>query len=357
MESLLGHYYSRIKGSQEDIASEGLAYILNRSAIASDAIRNYIKNECGVDLPGLLFRTQVSGEKYETPDIVGTDEHTRERLIIEAKFWAALTANQPVEYQKRLSGENNVLMFVCPVLRVRLLWDELARRIQNEKMEASFDDQRQIISFPNNCFLIIKTWDQILRHVKDALIQGEDRSLVSDIDQIIGFCNKIDDIAFMPILEKEFSPSIGKRIYSYYLLIDKIIDTLKRKVDVNLRGMQATGQAWGYTRYFKVGNLGLSLNLNFKYWYEKAETPFWIGIKISNEGISKWIVTPELTDACRKFESKSLGKKKLFLIDGIPHFPLFPKLNEPEDIVLEDISSDIVNIINAVSESLDLKPT
>ena len=357
MESLLGHYYSRIKGSQEDIASEGLAYILNRSTIASEAVRKIVKNECGIDLPDLSFRTQVSGEKLERPDITGFDEHARERLIIEAKFWAALTANQPVEYLKRLSGENNVLMFVCPDLRVRLLWDELVRLIQIANIEVSLDDQRQIASFPNNCYLIIKTWDQILHHVKESLLQGEDRSLVSDIDQIIGFCNKIDDIAFMPILQQDLSPSIGKRIYSYYSLIDKIIDTLKRKVEVNLSGLKATAQYGGYIRYFKVGNLGLSLILNFKYWYEISETPFWIGVQIVNEGkgewTNKWEVTPELTNACEKVES--LQKRKLFKIkigiDKVPHFPLFPKLNEPEEIVLEDISSDIVNIINAVSQT------
>jgi hypothetical protein len=33
MASLLGQFYSRIKGSQEDIDSEGLAYILQRSSL------------------------------------------------------------------------------------------------------------------------------------------------------------------------------------------------------------------------------------------------------------------------------------------------------------------------------------
>jgi hypothetical protein len=344
MESLLGHYYSRIKGSQEDIASEGLAYILNRSPIASEAVRRMVKNECGIDLPDLLFKTQVSGEKLERPDIIGFDEYAKERLIIEAKFWAALTANQPVEYLKRLSGENNALMFVCPALRVHLLWDELVRLIQIANIEVSLDDKRQVASFSNNCCLFIKTWDQVLSHVKESLLQGEDRSLVSDIDQIIGFCNKIDDIAFMPILQQDLSPSIGKRVYSYYLLVDKIIATLKRKLDVNLSGLKASPQYGGYARYFRVGHLGLSLNLNFKHWYEKSETPFWITIKSINE--NEWEVTQELTNACKKVES--LQKKKLFMIDGVPHFPLFPKLNEPEETVLEDISSDIVSIIKAV---------
>jgi hypothetical protein len=38
MESLLGQFYTRIKGSQEDIASESLTYILQRSVKAKNTI-------------------------------------------------------------------------------------------------------------------------------------------------------------------------------------------------------------------------------------------------------------------------------------------------------------------------------
>ena len=38
MESLLGQFYNRIKGSQEDIASEGLTYIHNKSIRARQTI-------------------------------------------------------------------------------------------------------------------------------------------------------------------------------------------------------------------------------------------------------------------------------------------------------------------------------
>ncbi len=38
MASLFGQFYSRIKGSQEDIASESLVYIRNKSMRARQAI-------------------------------------------------------------------------------------------------------------------------------------------------------------------------------------------------------------------------------------------------------------------------------------------------------------------------------
>lgn len=50
MESLLGQFYSRIKGSQEDIASIGIAYILGKSRTARDSLDRMIHHDIGIDL-------------------------------------------------------------------------------------------------------------------------------------------------------------------------------------------------------------------------------------------------------------------------------------------------------------------
>jgi hypothetical protein len=50
----------------------------------------------GVDLPAdLAFHSQVGDPQSGRPDLVATDDLGSERLIIEAKFWANLTGNQP----------------------------------------------------------------------------------------------------------------------------------------------------------------------------------------------------------------------------------------------------------------------
>lgn len=126
MQSLLGQSYSRIKGSQEDIASEGLTYILQRSKSARLAINKIIKSDCGLDFEDLIFSTQNSGKNLERPDIPGFDANGKEVLILEAKFWAALTDNQPMEYLKRLK-QNSALVFICPKPRVRPVFGELLR--------------------------------------------------------------------------------------------------------------------------------------------------------------------------------------------------------------------------------------
>lgn len=95
MQSLLGLFYSRIRGSQEDIASEGLAYILQRSEAARLAVRKLIKADCGLELSDLTYVTQNVGEKLERPDVSGFDIDGKEVLILEAKFWLPyLTTSQ-----------------------------------------------------------------------------------------------------------------------------------------------------------------------------------------------------------------------------------------------------------------------
>ena len=47
-------------------------------------------------------RTQATGEEGERPDLAGFDRNGRERVLVEAKFWAGLTDNQPIAYLERL---------------------------------------------------------------------------------------------------------------------------------------------------------------------------------------------------------------------------------------------------------------
>jgi hypothetical protein len=69
MASLLGQFYTRIKGSQEDIASEGLAYILQRSISVRKALNKIIQIESGIEFEDINYITQNVGEKLERPDI------------------------------------------------------------------------------------------------------------------------------------------------------------------------------------------------------------------------------------------------------------------------------------------------
>ena len=100
--SLLAYLSPRFTGQTENIAVEALGYILSTSEAAREGLVSLLQSG-GAEVEGLSrIRTEVTGDKGERPDLVGWDENGDERLLIEAKFWAGLTDNQPNGYLKRL---------------------------------------------------------------------------------------------------------------------------------------------------------------------------------------------------------------------------------------------------------------
>jgi hypothetical protein len=102
-DSLLSHLATKFAAHEENWATEALGYILRRSPVARDTVRDLV-GKLGVALPAsLVYANQVSGDDDARPDLVARDDQGTQRLLIEAKFWAGLTEHQPVTYLERLS--------------------------------------------------------------------------------------------------------------------------------------------------------------------------------------------------------------------------------------------------------------
>ena len=124
--ALLAHLYSHIKGSQEDVATLSLQYIVQENALNrafTKQLMNTIKEESDLELN---YVCQYVGEKRERPDMAGIDPYGKETILCEAKFYTGLTENQPNTYLERLKNENGLgLVFICPDVRRNTLWDKL----------------------------------------------------------------------------------------------------------------------------------------------------------------------------------------------------------------------------------------
>ena len=127
--TLLSHLARNLTDRTEDLAVEALGYILGKSPASREALNSMVGN----DIPRVVrVATQVIGEDRTRPDLVGFDGHGQERVLIEAKFWAALTENQPNTYLERLPDDDtSLLLFVAPEARLQSLWPELLRRTRN----------------------------------------------------------------------------------------------------------------------------------------------------------------------------------------------------------------------------------
>ena len=340
MASLLGQFFTRISGSQEDIASEGLAYILNSSTMAKSAINIFINTRTGIALDRINYLTQSTGKNNERPDISGIDENGEEKIIIEAKFWASLTGNQPVEYLNRLKS-SSVLIFICPSLRENSLSNEIETRLNTAGIDYTLNDK---VFKLDEKYIIIANWFEVLLLLKSTLTEGNERLLVSDVDQLIGFCEKIDTASFLPIMGTDLSPAYARRINSYCDLVDKITDRLVAIGNASLQGMRAAPQKYGYTRYLLIGKYGVALDVDMKMWELYVDTPFWVLIKYYKSG-QAWEQPDEL--------KKRLKEVSVLKNMGIYQTPrgndlsiaIVPRIDAVEDEVIEDIVNSIKSLI------------
>ncbi len=267
MQSLLGLFYNKIKGSQEDIASEGLAYILNNSIESGNVINEIISSNTDLTFPKLLYKNQSSGDNLERPDISGVDEDGKEVVLIEAKFWASLTHNQPSGYLERLDNDT-VLIFLVPTLRIRAVFDEVLQKIQKEYSGIEVDaKKRKIRIVSTNQYILFKSWNKVLNQIKSKMTYENDPFLISDVNQIIGFCDIIDNNSFKPIMDKDLSQDIPKQIHSYYDIVDNVVDELNNQLGGDMHMLNRTAQRYGgYHRYFGIENIGFAVCMKMDLW-------------------------------------------------------------------------------------------
>ena len=137
MGSVLGHIVQRrFSQHSEDIATDALAYILGASEAARAGFLRLLRGIVP-ELPDLYFRTQQA-EGSARPDMWGYDLGTP-RVLVENKFWAGLTDNQPVTYLGLLAEypQPTILLVVVPAARGAAVWRELCRRVDGSGIEIS----------------------------------------------------------------------------------------------------------------------------------------------------------------------------------------------------------------------------
>ena len=112
--ALLAHLYSRINGSQEDVATAALQYIISSSAELKRAFNKLLADVIKIEFdPDTRYSLQSVGKNKERPDMSGADSDGKEIILCEMKFYAGLTFNQPNTYLDRLKEENGkALVFV-----------------------------------------------------------------------------------------------------------------------------------------------------------------------------------------------------------------------------------------------------
>ncbi|MFI6259373.1 hypothetical protein ACIBCL_25160 [Micromonospora zamorensis] len=209
---VLAHLARRFTVSEENLATEALTYLLQASPIARAAM-NDLARDLGADLPpNLQYVGQVGADGVGRPDIVGIDMADRERLILEAKFGAGLTEQQPGGYLARIThGASGMVLVVAPSVRLPSLWRELLAEVALPYQPEAV--QLRHVKVGVLTTLAFVSWRDVVTRVRDALRAKNEVDLSEDAEQLLALTEVMDSGAYLPARHGEFSQRAGQLVH------------------------------------------------------------------------------------------------------------------------------------------------
>ena len=277
-DTLLAYLIPKLTSKVEDSATEALAYILNKS----DASKKALADLVGIGAADIgRVETQVTASDGSQPDLVCFDTGNEKRIIVEAKFWAGLTGNQPNAYLEQLPETGrSVLLFIAPDVRIGTLWASISDRANSGEfpLEPVRSPDRMPTAKVSGAerYLMLVSWSNLLNGM---LAVAENSDISADILQLRGLAQRQDEDAFLPLHAEELGPAFARRVKGFVRLINDAVDT--RGVAegwMSIQGLSATSQRYGYGRYFRCSGTEEAwwFGINHDQWATRGDTPLWL---------------------------------------------------------------------------------
>lgn len=275
--SFIAERYHR---KSEDVASDVVTYLINEFPV-QDAIRALL-TKLGFPDPPFRFRacSRRSGENG-IPDIKLYDKDGNARIIIENKFWAILTQNQPCGYLKDSGVE--LVLFVVPKSRVRRIWKEVCRCCARDEMCGPVTD---IVGYPlqplgriHEKYVAAISWDDLIDVFKqDAENTPELQVFVSQLGRLCEVEEKMEIRDIRAEHVGEGAKVVAEDVYKFMRLVKPIVEAAEaggffranEKQDKSSRGDFHIGFAG------ELGAWKAWIGFDARVWAKNGETPIWI---------------------------------------------------------------------------------
>ncbi|HEY8601851.1 MAG TPA: hypothetical protein VIL85_25720 [Thermomicrobiales bacterium] len=349
--SLFGHLAAKFAASEENLATEALHYLLDRSSIAKRAFLRYV-GETGISLPDdLFFQTQVGGVDSAIPDLVGHDATGTQLLIVEAKFWAGLTGNQPVTYLRRLPpGAPGILLFLAPAQRFPTLWPELKRLCHEQHIvlgdERGVTNELLAVRVDTHHFLALASWRSVLAFLLRTLEVEGQQAQAEDVRQLVGLCTRMDDRAFLPLRTEELTDAnIPARVVQYSQLADDVTDKLRVEKLISSKGLRATGAKGWYGRYMRIGDFAGLLHFSAWKWRDRQLTPLWLSLYDVRD--EKWLPATRAKE--RLVALEMADPPRLLVVNDEITIPLFLPTGVERATVVEALLRQMREVIDLLN--------
>jgi len=341
MASLLS--YLLAGSEQEEVyATNALTYLLEQRQSYADALLTDWAKQTGVTLPLQLTFTAEMRVDEGRCDIAGQDASGTTHIMLEGKFWAALTDNQPGTYLTvlRRATDNGLLIFVAPNARFETVWPELLRRvafsgyaINGRATEAA--QLRFAKLHGTGCVLALTSWAAVLNTLESEAVRAGDTGYVSDVQQLAALCERMDTTGFLPLKSSDLNSTVGRRHIELRLLLD---DLQKRLVHTGVAaknpGTVKSGDWWpmllaerrAYLRFWVQG------------WAMHRQTPCWLVFPKAGDNLMSEEELSRLQRLFRETPARLVADREYWFV------PLFPKLGAERDAVLQDLLLQVSSV-------------
>ena len=268
--SLLSFIAQRHTIGLEDVATDALFFILRHSTFAREALSDFLGDDRG-PLPIAKAQPWAADAHGAVPDLACFDEDDNLVALIESKFWAPLTRNQPVTYWQGLPDDKPaVLLFLAPDYRVDQdsLWDELVDRLRNAGHELGTADREvSLITAPAKVGqrrLMLTSWQLLLDRMAQRSKKDGDAQACFEIAELQGLAA---------------SAIAGDNPKSDDNLKKLIADAMKRVEQsdwANTDGL-AVGQGLGFHgRYLRLAGASAWLGIDYEAVKQMPDKPLWL---------------------------------------------------------------------------------
>jgi hypothetical protein len=217
------------------------------------------------------------------------DANGRTRAVVENKFWAGLTDNQPVTYIRELpQSEEAIVLFVVPDARRTTIWNELLTRCSMAGLPVSNTNQSPLITFAHLTplhRLAITSWPSLLEVLNSAVVGSGDMAASNDIAQLRGLCDVIDSEAFLPLRPDELSNAeIPRRMINLADLVSEIVQNYETRNYSDRKGLKETNGRYTSGTYLRFGPYGAWFGLHLQLWRAFEVSPLWLAFSNNDFG-------------------------------------------------------------------------
>lgn len=293
----------------EPAATRALGYLL-RSGKKSGPLRALIRllHPAGVRFtPGRVECEERFEDKQ--PDVSLYDASGELRVLLENKFSAGLTDQQPVGYLDLL-GADCALVFVAPKERVGPLWRELGRRCAAD--DRAFKDEEHtddlVFTRAGGTVVAAVSWGKLLDTLDSA---AEKKATRRDIAQLRGLTDRMEREGFLPFRGEDLSDSAtARQLLQCYDLIPPIIKACEPAEFGGRTPGRRYGEYFDLTPKFKKLWLGVDLEA----WRRCGVSPLWLALQASGQ-VSTW--EKDLEEAHTEIETlKEQASKGVVEVEG-----------------------------------------